>query len=152
MIKKYTTYWILSVFILLSFGKVFADQGTGSSFAYMWTDWNTATPPTIDYEWIDASDGTAVISGAFTDSVFNAIALPFNFNFFNLNRDSIYVSTNGWATLSDPGTNSHPTNLRINSSSTPDSLLSVYWDDMYSINGTNSGIFYKTVGSSPNRK
>ncbi len=143
----------LCLFVSLSlfpFGSALADQGSSDGFGYMWTDAKGSI--TVPYNWIDVKGGTSLFGTTFNDSVSAAIPLPFSFTFYGSAKNSIYVSSNGWAGFKNPGTDSYPTNTTIPSGSGPDSMLAVFWDDLQSSAGNNGGVYYSTVGSEPNRK
>ena len=128
-----------------------AKQGGNDNFGYMWTD--TAGTVTVDYQWIDIKDGTRLDSDLSPSTVYGPIALPFTFTFYGVYFNSIYISSNGWVSFSAPG-GPFPGNTTIPSGAGPDSMIAVFWDDLSALTGTYGlpGIYYKTVGSTPNRK
>ncbi|MEJ2543338.1 MAG: hypothetical protein P8Y99_04665, partial [Calditrichaceae bacterium] len=120
--------------LFLTTSWIYADQGGDDSYGYMWTNSNGAT--SIDYEWINAKDGTRL---------FTALG--------GIAHNTIYISTNGWVSFSNPG-GAHSANSPIPSAGPPDSIIAIFWDNMTSLTGTGGapGVYYKTIGSYPNRK
>ena len=87
------------------------------------------------------------------DFQYTGISLPFEFTFYGMAHNTIYISTNGWVSFSDPG-GAHSANSPIPSVGAPDPIIAVFWDNMTSLTGTGGapGVYYKTIGSYPNRK
>lgn len=135
------------------FNYLYADQGGIDGSGYMWTNSRTVSSPSVNYEWIDVQDGTAAHSGVLGDAVSAAVSLPadFDFYFYGKVMRTAYISTNGWISFVDPSGNSYPVNTTIPGGVGPDSSIAVFWDNLSS-NNSNNGVFYKTVGSKPNRK
>jgi hypothetical protein len=147
MLKRFSGIFFL-IFLFVSTG--YADQGGKDNFGYMWTDSDGTV--TVDYQWIDARDGTDVFGSIFDDDT-AGVDLTFDFVFYGDTLNKIWISTNGWISFSQPSgaTPSEPTNVSIPGGGDPDSLIAVFWDNMITGAG-GGGIFYKISGSSPNRK
>ncbi|HGY56630.1 MAG TPA: hypothetical protein ENK44_13050 [Caldithrix abyssi] len=127
-----------------------ANQGGKDTFGHMWTDNNGTGPDTVHYEWIDANDGTVIFSGASVDDDIAALKLPFPFTFYGQQKDSLFVSSNGFISFKTL-TSSYPVTSPIPSTGAPDSLIAAYWYDLR--NGTaEGGVFSKVVGEAPNRR
>jgi hypothetical protein len=127
-----------------------ADQGSGDSYGYNWT--NSGTPaPTISYSWIDLQGETSVFGDVFNDSV-AAVTLPFSFTLYGTSRTQLYISSNGWISFVNPNDNAYPLNAIIPSSGGPDELIAPFWDDLESTTGNNGGVYYRTDGTTPNRQ
>ncbi len=141
---------ILSFLFLLPVPGIYANQGGNDDFGYMWTD-SKGTETTTDYKWIDikASDNR-IFSPGF-DNSYQGYELPFLFEFYGTKYDSIYISTNGWVSFTEPGS-SLPSNDTIPSASNPDAMIAVFWDDLVSTTGEGGGIFFDSIGTAPNRK
>ncbi|MEJ2052544.1 MAG: hypothetical protein P8X42_01375, partial [Calditrichaceae bacterium] len=149
MFKRFSLLLYI-IFIMVSF--VHADQGGNDNFGYMWTDSQGAT--SVNYDWIYAKDGTRLFT-SLSPAQYSAagISLPFAFTFYGVTHNTIYISTNGWVSFSDPG-GAYTANSTIPTTGAPDSLIAVFWDDMTSLTGGGGapGVYYKTSGSAPNRK
>ena len=52
----------LLIALLLFNASLFADQGGNDNFGYMWTDSNSPND-TVEFNWINAFDGNAILSG-----------------------------------------------------------------------------------------
>ena len=133
----------------LFFSGAWADQGGNDTFGYMWTD-SKAPGKLVSYDFIDARDGTGIFSGSYDDAVSAAIPLPFEFTYYGMVQNTIYVSTNGFITFRNPSSNSYPGNAAIPTSALPDSILAPYWDNIYG--STTRNAYYKTIGTVPNRQ
>jgi hypothetical protein len=84
------------------------------------------------------------------DEVSAAVPIGFNFNFFCVNYDSLYVSSNGFITFSNNNDDGCCSGDSLPNFSTPDNLVAFAWADL---DPTSSGIItYTTIGTSPNRK
>ena len=142
---------ILFSIALLS-SALFADQGAqGGTDGYMWTD-SDSPDPVAAFDWIDAKDGTAVtIFQGLNDNYNGPFNIGFNFSFYGSTYSQVYISDNGFITFSDPG-GSFPFNLTLPNASAPDDMLAVFWDDLQNDSPAYGGVFYKTIGTAPNRK
>ncbi len=116
----------------------------------MWTDADGTVA--IDYNWIDLQGETSVFGSSFNDSLSPAISLPFNFPFYGTNRSQIYISSNGWISFVNPGDTTYAINDTIPDGGGPNHALAVYWDDLESTPGNSGGVYYKTIGTTPNRQ
>lgn len=165
--NKRILYTLFS-FIFMN-GLLWADQGGANGNDYMWTDQDPAPGPFINglYDWVDAKDGTAVITYFTTEDldkqISNRVALPanFNFRFYGQLQDSLFISANGYVTFDDPGVGAqnpsqdpdpYETSVALPSASAPDSLIAVYWNDLEGQQTKSAQIYVKTVGSAPNRQ
>jgi len=141
---------ITLILLLVLPGLALADQGSADSYGYMWT--NSDGGVTIPYSWADLSGQTSIFGSSFDDSLSAAIPLPFSFTFYGTVRNQVYVSSNGWISFVNPGDTTYPVNDVIPAGGGPDAALAVFWDDLASTPGNNGGVYYKTIGSSPNRQ
>jgi len=148
MLKRYSCLFLL---IILLVSVSYADQGGKDNFGYMWT--NSSGTKSVDYSWLDARDGTDVFGATFNDDT-ASVDLPFNFVFYGDTFNKIWISTNGWISFSRPSapSPSKPTNVPIPGGGGPDSLIAVFWDEMIVAGGGGGGIYWDTLGTSPNRK
>ncbi|HHJ52576.1 MAG TPA: hypothetical protein ENJ89_05235, partial [Caldithrix abyssi] len=107
----------------------------------------------IAYDWVDikASD-TRIIGPAFDQNT--AVVgekLPFSFNFYGVAHDSIFISSSGWISFKKPAGND-AANDTIPSANGPDSIVAVFWDTLNSDIVNDGGIYYKVLGTAPNRR
>ena len=101
------------------------DFGGPDGFGYEWKDSNEPDGPT--FGWFDiASLGTNV--GLAFDDRCAAVALPWNIRFYGATYDTLFVCSNGNAQFTGPDTTW--SNRPIPTSTTPNALLAVFWDDM----------------------
>ena len=102
----------------------------------------------VPFSWIEIKT-TGTNLNLWDDSYYFPINLPFNFDFYGTIRNQVAVGSNGtvhfvdrYMTLGNsciPGTNSSGIN----------SFIALYWDDLYPSGSQN--VYYKIVGSAPNR-
>ena len=134
MLKRFSGIFFL-IFLFVSTG--YADQGGKDNFGYMWT--NSDGTVSVDYEWIDARDGTGLFTeveiapGGFTEDT-ASVDLPFDFVFYGGTFSRVWVSVNGWISFAQP-TGSFPGNTTIPGGAGPDSMIAVFWDDLILADG-----------------
>jgi hypothetical protein len=97
------------------------------------------------YNWIDATDGTAL--NFLTEDDAANIVLPFDFSLYGTTSNKLRVSNNG-AILLDAFTG-EISYLNQPLSDAPDNLIAPFWDDLDS---TQGAVYWKTIGSAPNRR
>ncbi len=96
------------------------------------------------YRWIDPSSQAIVPLGV--NSVSGAETVPFNFQFYGMTYNKLYIGSNGLFGFSPSGLNS-PVNTSIPSVSLPNNAVYPYWG------GLSAGtVRMGTVGSAPNRE
>ncbi len=116
-------------------------------------------PDEWGYRWIDSFDplggpsytpvsidgATRILVGDDTSTV---VPLPFTFEFYGIRYDTIYVSTNGFASF-QPITGSFFRNDTIPNSLEPNAVLAPFWDDMgiFPDRDTLSGVYTKYVSA-----
>jgi uncharacterized repeat protein (TIGR01451 family) len=145
-----------------------ADTSGPNASGYIWIDSN-APDPTVAFEWIDATDGTAL--GLDDDDYDTGIALPFTFNFFGEDHTAVDISSNGflsfdldsecnegynWDDVLTPGVDAgHPipftdTDCTGDSGWGGNPLIAGWFDDLDP--GECGDVYYKTVGSAPDQQ
>ena len=82
------------------------------------------------------------------------VSLGFNFDFKGTNYNRITLSSNGRAILENSNSNITYYNRPLSSTNTRSKSLNPFWDDLYppARNTGHYGVFYKTIGSAPNRQ
>ncbi len=117
--------------------KFLNESGGPGTFGYIWLDSNTGGPA---YDFIDISaTGTQANVGADGDETVN---LPFPFNFFGEDQESIIIAANGFLTFTPiTATFGAFLNQQIPSTSNPNFLIAGLWDDIEPQNG--GGVFYQ---------
>ena len=109
---------------------------------YRWYDSFNPDGPTSHS--IDIAD--AVLTEITGDDRTGVLLLPFTFVYYGVDYDSIFVSTNGFASFIELSS-SEPSNDIIPDDGTPNAVLAPYWDDM-KLNteiDSESGIYTKTL-------
>ena len=119
--------------------------------------WNQTFPSAIEYAWQDSKqpngaiynwvDISAVGSELDLDDDESAsVALPFDFNFYGEANDTINISSNGYLTFDDNGTEYY--NNEITNSYNVSNLIAPFWDDL---NPGYSGMVYHHYDAEQNR-
>lgn len=115
-------------------------QGDGTSCGGV-----TYTPATCIQQWENIVNVGTQLSLGDDDGVF--VNIPFAFNYFGVDRTSIGISSNGFATFGTDVTTF--SNVPIPDIAPPNGILAPMWDDFNpSAGGT---IYYATTGVAPNR-
>ncbi|QLE02184.1 choice-of-anchor D domain-containing protein [Galbibacter sp. BG1] len=114
--------------------KLLNASGGPGTFGYTWVDNNSGGP---EYDFIDiSSDGQIANVGADGDET---VALPFAFNFFGEEQDSITIAANGFLSFA-PITGSNFSNAQIPDPADPNLFIAPLWDDLEPQDG--GGVLY----------
>jgi hypothetical protein len=115
---------ILFMSVLLIAGTAFAGRGGPDDFGYIWVDSDEPGGPT--FNWVDITTrGTYLYLG---DDDNEPVPMPITFDFYgNIFGDTLYVCSNGWCSFTSTATSL--TNYSLPSTSGPENLLAVFWDD-----------------------
>ena len=113
-----------------------------SAIEYSWQD--SKQPDGITYNWVDISEiGTELDLG---DDESKSIDLPFNFDFYGETNNTVNISSNGYLTFSDNGTEYQ--NYGITDSYSINNFIAPFWDDL---NPGYSGSIYHHYDAEQNR-
>ena len=94
------------------------------AYEYQWQD--SQQPDGITYDWIDISEvGTELSLG---DDEAAEVALPFDFSFYGEVNDTVTISSNGYLTFSDLGTEYD--NRPITNTYNFSNFIAPFWDDL----------------------
>lgn len=99
---------------------------------------------------VATSTGTWTTVSLTDDAVSSAITIPFTFKFFGNNYTQFIISSNGFMSFDLASPNACCTGANIPSSSTPNNIISLAWNDLYPP-GAGS-VRYQTAGTAPNRR
>ncbi|MCK5832730.1 T9SS type A sorting domain-containing protein [bacterium] len=113
-----------------------------STSTTVWSHISSGGPDSAGYRWFDSFDPSGPIYVAppfdsaidvpelFGDDEYTQIELPFTFNFYGEDFDSIWVSTNGWAAFGADPLSAYYSNDSIPDVGGPDGgMLAIFWDD-----------------------
>ena len=117
-------------------------SGGPDPFGYVYADSNEPGGPR--YEWIDATDGTAL---GLTDDGEGNVTLPFAFSFYGTSSTAIRVANNGGFLFNVTTGDLSTANADLGTT-TASNLVVPFWDD---IDADTGDVYYKTVGTEPNR-
>ncbi|VAW33363.1 T1SS secreted agglutinin (RTX), partial [hydrothermal vent metagenome] len=101
-------------------------------------------PPETYYQGIDTGVNGDDVGSA-------ALPIGFNFTFFGNTFSQFYVSSNGYITFDNNGFFDY-TNDDITDGSNPDNYIAPFWDDVTVYNGQDQYVYYRTIGTAPNRQ
>ena len=147
---------IITVSLLLAGGMVLMSSDDGESrmsdefdeFGYGYID-NTDPSPKTDYNWYDASGGTAIEQYMSTSSYTSYfVDLPWSFKFYGEDFTSVEVHSKGYISFSDQPTESgYYSNYDIPTSDGPDHLAAVFWSYPYIDKNSYGEIYYDEAPS-----
>jgi hypothetical protein len=109
----------------------------------------TSTPVGPDFNDISGT-GTEVVLG--DDQVSTSIPLPFTFGFFGVDKNEIFISSNGFLAFSSGTGSGCCTGQPIPSTGQPNDIIAMYWEDLDPDSGNAGNIYYQTVGTAPSRQ
>ncbi len=103
-------------------------------------------PPEIYYKGIDTNlDGDDKRSGA--------LPIGFTFTFFGNNYTRFYISSNGLILFGEVGEGDVKyKNTTIPNSDSPNNYIGAFWDDVTAKKSEKSRLYYRTIGTAPNRR
>lgn len=102
-------------------------SGGPDAYGYRWSDSDEPGGPA--FNWVDITGvGTPVAGLDGDDETAGPISIGFDFPFYGDTYNQVYLSTNGFATLTSP-TSSDYSNDPLPSSYGPRALLAPWWDD-----------------------
>jgi len=99
-------------------------------FGYTWQDNKSGGGPA--FNWIDISSyGNSLYLG---DNNYSGVTLPFAFPFYGVDKNTVYISSNGFLTFNSYGAY-ESSNQPIPYSYRPNDLIAFLWTDLYPGNG-----------------
>ncbi len=124
--------------------------GASDAFGYSWFKSGDIGGPV--YNWINATDGTKL---TLSDDAEANITLPFAVPYYGTSATALRVGNNG-AVLFNATSGEIPAgNFRMDdpsTSNTPNNLIAAFWDDMDDPTAAGAGVYWKTIGTAPNRQ
>jgi hypothetical protein len=102
------------------------DYGGPDNWGYLWVDSDEPDGP--DFEWIDISTMGTEIEGLGDDDTSSAIAIGFDFPFYENSYSHIYMGSNGILTFGSGSAERN--NVDIPNSAVPDNMIAIWWDDL----------------------
>jgi subtilase family serine protease len=94
-------------------------------------------------------DGALAV-GSSMDDASVGITLPFAFDFFGVSYTNATISTNGFLTF-ETFSGTGAANASLANTSSPNTYIAPFWDDLIIMEASNSKIVSKVEGSAPNR-
>ena len=140
---------IFSILLILPISILFARTGGPDVYGYIFQDSDESG---VTFDWVDTSGATIVPFAPGDDDESLTVVLPFQFRFYGILYDSVWVSTNGL--LAFLGENSDEySNDSIPNETVPNAFIAPLWDDqkLYDTDTITDAIFVKSGGDAPNR-
>ncbi len=123
------------------FGPVERGFGGPDTFGYLWSDSDEPGGPT--YSWVDISGlGTAIALG--DDAASGPLPLGFNFPFYENNYSEVFIGSNGILTFGAGSTSR--LNTALPTTSVPNDMIAMWWDDLDPAEGGNIYYYYDASG------
>ena len=121
-------------------------EGAGGPdlYGYTWIDSDEPGGPTPNY--IDISSTGSILTFTSMDDATALLSLPFNVEFYGQSYNEVRVGTNGWLTFTTSQTSSALSNTQIPSTTDPDNIIAILWDDLNG-NNPNSNVYYQQLGN-----
>ena len=118
---------------------------------YEWGDSDgRGTLPGVTYDWIEISDtGMQIPFNGVDNNYFYPVPLPFLFNFYDVDYDSLAVATNGTVYFQDRYLGYSHTPVPASNSYQVDSFVAHLWNDLYVSPGA---VYYEVQGDAPDRR
>jgi subtilisin family serine protease len=120
-------------------GPVVMGKGGPDVFGYRWIDSDEAGGPT--YQWVDITTIGTQINMTGDDANSGALPIGFSFPFYGNSFSTFRMCTNGWVSFSSALTAYSNQALPNVSTSVPENLLAVFWDDL-NFSTTKKGYYY----------
>jgi hypothetical protein len=105
----------------------FSNKSSGGfdNYGYAWLDSDDPEGP--EFDWIDISDlGTEIVLG--DDDASGTVPIGFEFSFYGINYNELYVGSNGIITFESP--TAEYENTLIPEAETPNNLIALFWDNL----------------------
>ncbi len=110
------------------------------AYQYQWQD--SKQPDGITYDWVDISGvGTELNLG---DDEAVEVTLPFDFDFYGTTNNTVNISSNGYLTFDDNGT--EYSNSPITDSYNLSNFIAPFWDDLNPAHGGSIYHHYDSAG------
>ncbi len=123
-------------------GKDAKGSGGPDTYGYKWLDSDETNGPV--YSWIDITGvGTSIALS--DDGESSSISMGMTFNFYGVDYTSLVIGSNGAVMFN--GTDLPYTNLSIPTSTTPNGVIALIWDDLNPASGNNIYYYHDTANS-----
>jgi uncharacterized repeat protein (TIGR01451 family) len=123
------------------------DTGGPDAYGYAWID--SAEPGGPTFGWVDITGtGTPILLG--DDEVAGPFALGFTFDLYGTTSTDVYVSSNGWLSVTAAGSSDFSNDCPIPDTDGPSNLIAPMWDDLDPFD-TADVVYFETfaAGSCP---
>ncbi len=136
-----------AVIVFIGVQWALADKGTPSPEGLNWAD-----SQHVAFEWLSlASNATNLATPPDNDTVY-VYDLPFTFYYYGQPFTRLYISSNGYITFHNYAS-SYPLNDNFSRTTSPDSVLALFWDDLTFLNSNpGEGVYVDIQGDAPYRK
>ncbi len=123
-------------------GKEVKGSGGPDTYGYKWVDSDETNGPV--YNWIDITGvGTSIALS--DDGESSSISMGMTFNFYGVDYTSLVIGSNGAVMFN--GTDLPYGNLSIPTSTTPNGIVALLWDDLNPASGNNIYYYHDTANT-----
>ena len=135
---KIKSAFALLVFISsVNFVRAQVTTGGPDSFGYVWA--NSYNALGLAYKWKDIKDSNNLVHGLSDDNSKGPFNIGLHFNYYGVERDSIWIGSNGWISFDTVGNISAPF-LPIPSSTSPNFFIAGMLSDLTFIESNGSPV------------
>ncbi|GEM_PF-1611419 len=92
-----------------------------------------------DYNWVEIKDMGSIAANG--DDSTDVISLPFTFKYYGTDYNEISICSNGWIAMGNAGSDAY-SNTSLPSSSTPNNVIALFWDDLSPTSSGSGKIYY----------
>ncbi len=127
---------------------VAAEEEAGDATRAVWPgpDGYGVTGSTCTYSWVDITGTGTAIAGLTDDNFMGPFPIGFSFPYYGATQTQFYASSNGYITFG-AGSSSLSNQCPLPSSTTPDNLIAMVWDDLNF--GTSGNAYYQHFAACP---
>ncbi|MBL1275026.1 MAG: PD40 domain-containing protein [Ectothiorhodospiraceae bacterium] len=129
-------------------------RGGPDAFGYFYADSNDTEGPTYDFVDITATGTSLVLS----DDDVESFTIPFNFNFYGVDYNTVYVSSNGFISFDSGVDDGCCSGKAVATDDDVSTFIAAWWEDLNPDNGPSginpgqgNNVFYEVQGTAPNR-
>ncbi len=123
-------------------GKDIKGSGGPDSYGYKWIDSDETGGPV--YSWVDITGSGTVVNLA-DDGETSSISMGMTFNLYGVDYTSLVIGSNGAVMFN--GTDLPYTNVSIPTSTAPNGVIALIWDDLNPASGNNIYYYHDTANT-----
>jgi len=141
LLSRFVPGAVLAALAFLTISPANAGRGGPDAGGWMWIDSNE---PGIDAS-VETFISQTQLTTAWLDEEIIPVAMSFPVTLYGTTSSTVYLSSNGWLSLLDPGAATAANNLPMPAVAAPNATLAWFWDDL-----DGSGSNFALHGPTPN--